>query len=73
MLAVLFAKEYGRDYGHWINFETNVGLAQDTSRQFGWVKFIYSGFAPSATSGANVSQPKNLATTFQFKFATGSL
>ena len=29
--------------------ETNVGLAQDTSRQFDWVNIIYSGFAPSTT------------------------
>jgi len=37
--------------------------------QFGCI-YIYSDFAPSATgSGASVSQPKNLNTTFQFKFA----
>jgi len=49
--------------------ETNVGLAQDTSRQFDWVNIIYSDFAPSTIgSGASVSQPKNLDTAFQFKF-----
>jgi len=34
---------------HGTNFETNVGLAQDTSRQFDWVNIIYSSFAPSTT------------------------